>query len=149
MTSKNGERSDCRARAVRLIGEQFGPIGDLPTQLWPVIWVTVYRSCEVAMDLEANGGANAIVKKVLLHGGQAAYEMERSIRNVGLMKDIVPVIRASKSTMERLGDSQLLIDILKWNITNAGELSVLRRVVARQFARADSLYELPVPEEIL
>lgn len=132
-----------------MIKKNFGSIRDLPKQVWPVIWVTAYRSCETAMKIEASGGSNAIVKSMLLGGGRDVYEFERGVRKIELLRNLLPLIRQAKSEMERLGNSSLLIDILKWDITDAGEMSSLRRIIARQFAKADPLYAYPIPDEIL
>ena len=58
------------------------------------------------------------------------------------------MVRKTSAT-ERADVAQLLIDILKWDIDNAGEMSGLRRAVVRRFAKADSLYGAPVPNELL
>ena len=147
VASKNGDL--CHLRAVEMIKKNFGSIRDLPKQVWPVIWVTVYRSCEIAMKVEAGGGSNTIVKSILLDGGRDAYEFERGIRKIEFLRNFIPLIRQAKSEIEQLGASSLLIDILKWDIADAGEMSILRRIIARLFAKADPLYAYPVPDEVL
>jgi len=142
-------RTDVRTRAVQLIKQKFGPLADLPEQLWPVVWVTVYRSCEVSLKVEADGGPNAFLKAALVGGGTSGYEMEMAIRKLELLQNIIPNIRQSKSEIDRKADAQLLTDILKWGMHNAVELSSVRRSIARKFARADSLYAGQVPNEIL
>jgi hypothetical protein len=55
----------------------------------------------------------------------------------------LPLIRSQEA------ESQLLIDILKWNIIDAADMSALRRSVGRLFAKADPAYKESVPAEIL
>jgi hypothetical protein len=161
----------CHLRAVEMIKKNFGRIRDLPKQVWPVIWVTAYRSCEIAMKIEAIGGSNPIVKSMLVGDSRDCdymdtvgrgiaksmlvgdsrdvYELERGIRKIELLQNLLPIIRQAKSKADRLGDSSLLIDILKWDIIDAGKMSILRRIIARRFAKADPLYAYPIPDEIL
>lgn len=61
---------------------------------------------------------------------------------------MIPIIRSSASRAAQLADSQLLIDLLKWGIVDAGNMSGLRRTIARQFAKADPEYENPIPREV-
>jgi hypothetical protein len=61
---------------------------------------------------------------------------------------MIPIIRSSGSRAAQLADCQLLNDLLKWGILDAGSMSGLRRTVARQFAKADSEYKNPIPPEI-
>ena len=147
MNSNADIRDDVYARTVKLVLESFGHISDLPSQMFPVVWVTTYRACEVAIELERQG-PNALVKTALLQGGQAAYEMERAIRRFSLLKEMLPLIRSGTSNTERLRTTQLLVDILRWNIDAAG-MSVPRRIFSRRFAKADPLYGSAVPSELL
>lgn len=147
--SPDAIQTDVRSRAVELIEQRFGPLSDLPEQLRGVIWVTVYRSCEVAIEVERNGGSKAILKSALVGGGVSGYEFEMALRKLQLLQEMIPIIRQSRSKSERNADAQLLTDILKWGIRNAGELSPIRRALARTFARADPLYAEPMPSEVL
>lgn len=149
MSADTHIRTDVRTRAVQLIKQKFGPLTDLPEQLWPVVWVTVYRSCEISMNVEADGGPITFVKSALVGGGTSGHEMEMAIRKLELLQGIILNIRQSKSDIDREADAQLLTDILKWGIDNAVELSVVHRSIARKVAHADSLYTVQVPNEIL
>ena len=48
-----------------------------------------------------------------------------------------------------MGGSQLLVDVLKWDIIDAGDVPWWQRVRARQSATADPMYRKPVPAAIL
>ncbi len=100
------------------------------------------------MTAEAQGGPNALVKSMLLDGGRFAREFEASTLRVKLLHEMIPIIRSSASRAAQLADSQLLIDLLKWGIVDAGSMSGLRRTIARQFAKADPEYENPIPQEV-
>ncbi len=100
------------------------------------------------MTAEAQGGANALVKSMLLDGGRLAREFEQSTLRVKLLHDMIPIIRSGTSRAAQLADAQLLIDLLKWGIIDAGSMSGLRRTIARQFAKADPEYDNPVPQEV-
>ena len=141
-------REAIRSRAIEFIRQNFGSLGDLPKAVIPVIWVTAYRSMEAAMTAEAQGGQNALVKSMLLDGGQFAREFEASTLRGKLLHDMIPIIRSSASRAAQLANSQLLIDLLKWGIVDAGSMSGLRRTIARQFAKADPEYENPIPQEV-
>lgn len=140
---------EVRMRAVQLIRQKFGPLADLPQQLWPVVWVTVYRSCEVSLKMEAHGGPQTFLKATLVEGGKAGYEMEMAIRKLELLGDMIPAIRQTKLESDRKADAQLLTDILKWGMNDAVERSSVRRSIARTFARSDPLFAAQVPIEIL
>ena len=148
MATGTGMRVDVQARAAALIRKNFGSISDLPESVCLVVWVTAYRSCEVAMNFESSG-PNAIVKDLLAGTGRVGFTFEQSILRMELLRDLVPVIRGAKSGADRLRDAQLLVDILKWNIMDAGNLSRFRRFVARRLAKADDLYRVPVPSDLL
>ncbi len=45
-----------RRRSIEFIRKKWGSLGDLPKHVIPVVWVTAYRSLEVAMRAEAEGG---------------------------------------------------------------------------------------------
>jgi hypothetical protein len=85
---------------------------------------------------------------MLLDGGRFAREFEASTLRVKLLHEMIPIIRSSASRAAQLADSQLLIDLLKWGIVDAGSMSGLRRTIARQFAKADPEYENPIPQEV-
>src|SRR5262249_35481832 len=129
------------------IQKHWGPLGDLPKPLIPVIWVTVCQSLRIGMKAEAEGGHRGLVKNMLIGDRQLMANLEVATIRRKLLRDIIPIIRSSTSHMEKLGDAQLLIDILKWGI-DAPNMSRLRRAIIRLFAKADPDYEKPIPLEI-
>ena len=138
--------ADCRKRAIDLIKNNFGSLKDLPAQVIQVIWVISYRASEVSIKIEAAGG---IVKSLLSNGGHVAYEFEMSINKIEFLKTMVPIIRESKSDLDRIADIALLTDILKWNITEASNMTDLMRFIRRKISQADSMYYSSIPDEIL
>jgi len=135
-------------RAITFIERKWGSLRDLPANLVPVVWVTVFRSQETALIVERSGGSNALVKSTLLDHGKLSLEFNEAIRRIQFLEKIIPVIRSSSSA-DRLADSQLVVDVLKWGIADAGDMSLLRRTLLRQFAKVDSMYGLSFPTEIV
>ena len=130
-------------RAIHLIRDHHGSVADLPQELVQVIWVTTCRACEISMKMEEGGGAAALTKSLLIDGGIDMREFERRTRQLDFLKQIVPSVRAGTSR-EREADAQLVIDMLKWNMP-ATEMSAIRRMLARKFAKADPMYNQPIP----
>jgi hypothetical protein len=135
-------------RAVEWISREFGRLDDVPGSVIPVIWVTVYRSMEAGLEAEKKGGAVGIAKDALLLGDmmQRLDTLEVSLQ---FLQTMIPIIRASGSKQDQLADSQLLIDMLKWGMVDAPNMSGLKRLIARRFAKADPMYEQPVPSVIV
>lgn len=131
-------------RAVNWIRREFGRLDDLPQSLRPVIWVTVYRSMEVGIEAENKGGVTGLVKD-RLQLGDLMTRVQQATLTMEFLQKMVLTIRASKSKREQLGDAQLLIDMLKWRIVDAPNMSLWRRLIARLSAKADPLYQRPVP----
>ena len=134
-------------RTIALIQDQHGSLADLPQELVHVIWVTTYRACEISMEIERGGGAHALTKSMLVGGGTDAREFDRRTRQLGFLKQIVPSIKAG-TLRERQADTQLVVDMLKWNMP-ATEMSGIRRLLARKFAKADAMYNQPIPACLL
>ncbi len=124
-------REDIEQRAIKFIRSSFGSLSDLPQPVVPVIWVTVYRCMEVAMTAEAAGGPKALVKSMFLDGGRLARKFEASTHRLKLLRDMIPIIRSNRSRATQVADSQLLTDLLKWGILDAGSMSGLRRTPPR------------------
>jgi hypothetical protein len=61
---------------------------------------------------------------------------------------MIPLIRNHKTQFEKLADSHLVIDLLKWNVISPGNVSRWGRMMARLFTKADSEYKNPVPPEL-
>ena len=136
------------SRAVSWIYDHLGPISDLPTSVVPVIWVTVYQAMETGLEAEGRGGATALAKD-MLQGGNLLMRVETSTHRLDFLRNMISSIRSASSDRERLADSQLLIDMLKWNMLDAPNMSWWGRVRARQSAKADPMYQQPVPQIIL
>src|SRR5271154_6644397 len=100
------------------------------------------------MRVEASGGSTALLKDALIDDEQLNLKFEDAILKVKFLQKMIPTIRANKSPMGRLTDSQLVIDILKWGIDDAADISWLKRFVSRKFGKADPQYERPFPPEI-
>jgi hypothetical protein len=136
-----------RERAIEYIQKHWGSLRDLPKPLIPVIWVTVYKALKLAMRAEAGGGPQGLVKNALVRDGRLMPSLQDAISRIELLRKVIPAIRSHTSS-EANADAQLVIDILKWGIEDAGSMSGLRRTLLRQFAKADPEYDKPIPLEI-
>ena len=136
------------SRAVSWIYDQFGPIGDLPASVVPVVWVTVYGAMEIGLDAEEKGGATDLTKDII-QGGNLLMRVETSLHALDFLRNMIPTIRSASSDRERKSDSQLLIDMLKWNMLDAPTMSRWGRMRARQSAKADPMYQQAIPPAIL
>jgi hypothetical protein len=132
-------------RATALILIRYGGLGDLPQELAQVVWITVYRACAIGLKVENGGGASAITKSMLVGGGHDARELQERTLQMKFLQQIVPIIRAANPT-DRRADVQLAVDVLKWNIIDAADMSGIRRMIARKLARADPMYNQPIPQ---
>jgi len=137
-----------RERAIEYIQKHWGKLGDLPKPLIPVIWVTVYKSLKVAMRAEAESRPKGLVKNMLVGDRRLLPSVQEATMRIKLLREIIPVIRSHTSSEAKLADAQLVIDILKWGIEDAGSMSGIRRALLRQFAKADPEYDKPIPLEI-
>jgi len=137
-----------RKRAIKYIQKHWGSLGDLPKPLIPVIWVTVYKSLRIAMRAEAEGGPKGLVKNMLVGDRRLMQSLDEAIIRIKLLQKIIPIIRSHTSSTAKFADAQLVIDILKWGIEDAGSMSGIRRTLLRQFAKADPEYDKPIPLEI-
>jgi hypothetical protein len=135
-------------RAVDWIHRDLGSVHDLPKPVIQVIWVTVYRSMETVLEAEAKGGQWGLAKDALQRG-DLTYRLESSIRRLEFLRKMVAGIRRNQSERGKLADSQLLIDLLKWDILDAPDMSLWQRFRARRSAKADPMYQQPVPSAIL
>lgn len=91
--------------------------------------------------------ATALAKSMLIDGGRDAQEWETSIQELEFLEQMVPIVRSGQPR-QKTADAQLVVDILKWRIIDAANLSTVRRMIMRKFASADKMYNMPVPEEI-
>jgi hypothetical protein len=135
-------------RAVDWIHRELGSVHDLPKPVIQVIWITVYRSMETGLEAEAKGGQWGLAKDALQRG-DLTYLLESSVRRLEFLRKMVPAIRRNQSERGKLADSQLLIDLLKWDILDAPNMTLWQRFRARRSANADPMYQQPVPSAIL
>ena len=138
---------EVRRRAIDFIVENWGTLRDMPPAVVPVVWVTVYCAIEVGLRAERNGGAPALVKDTLA-GGTLGREVQEATLSIQFLQRYLPILREEAGRAARRANAQLLIDILKWNITDAPYMSRLARTLARTFAKANTAYKRPVPHEI-
>jgi hypothetical protein len=136
--------NEVRRRAIHLIIQKWGTLRGLPPAVIPIVWVTVYRAVETGMHVEAAGGPSAVVKDMLIGGGGQYQELREATNKLKYLERIVPMLRGST----RRGDAQLTIDLLKWNIVDAANMSFLSRAFARLRATPDPAYKDRVPPEI-
>lgn len=129
------------------VKESFGTIGDLQKQLQSVVWVTVFRTCQISDKFK--DGQIAITRALLSGNMGDVAEFERRIREMEFLKDMIPLVRKAKSKAARNGDTFLIVDILRWSILDAAEMSNFQRMKARFFAVCDSMYKHDVPMELL
>lgn len=135
-------------RAIALILRQYGGLQDLPPEFAKAIWVTAYRACSIGIKMESGGGALAFTKSMLVGGGHDARELEQRTHQMEFLKQMVPIVRAAKPKDRRV-DAQLAVDILKWNIIDAADMSNIRRLIARKLAKADPMYSQQLPHELV
>jgi hypothetical protein len=137
-----------RQRAINFIEKNWGKLGDLPKPVIAAVWVTVYRTLETASKVEAEGGSKGLLKNTLIGDRRLLPELKEATARIEFLQKMIPAIRSNPSNMEKLADGQLLVDILKWNILDAADMSVLKRAVLRRFAKVDPEYKRPIPPEI-
>jgi hypothetical protein len=136
-----------RRRSIDFIRKKWGSLGDLPTHVIPVVWVTTYRCLETAMKAEAEGGPRGLMKNTLIGDRQLMPQFEEAITKIEFLDKMISLLRSNPSPRERAIDGHVLVDVLKWRI-DAGGVSGLRRTIARQFAKADPEYAKPIPPEL-
>ena len=90
-----------------------------------------------------------LLKNRLVGDRRLLPSLAQATMRIELLRKIIPVIRSHASSTAKLAGAQLVIDILKWGIEDAGSMSGLRRTLLRQFAKADPEYDKPIPSEIL
>jgi hypothetical protein len=137
-----------RRFAIEFIRKKWGSLSDLPEILIPVIWVGVYQCLKVSMTAEANGGEKAMTKNMLIGDRRLTWDVKNAITQIDFLQKMISYIRSEHTQMKKLGAAQLVVDILKWKMIDAGNMSGLRRAITRQFAKANPQYEKPVPPEI-
>jgi hypothetical protein len=141
------QASDIRRRAINFIRKEWGILSDLPMPLVPVVWVTVYRSLEVAMMAEAERGPRGLLKNALIGDRTLTPNLQIATVRIEMLKKAIPLIRGHQFEAAKLADARVFIDVLKWDIDPS--LPVWRRVIARTFAKSDPEYNHPIPPELL
>lgn len=132
-------------QAVQLVAKKWGRLGDLPCDLVQVIWVTACQGVEAG--LAANSPMN--ITTDLLKGGTLVQELRIATERVNFLDRMILLIRKESDPIARIEISNLAIDVLKWNIVDAGSMSEARRWFVRKFAKPPAIYDRPVPREIL
>lgn len=135
-------------RAISLIRGKYGCLQDLPEEFRQVVWVTAYRASAIGLKVEAGGGLTALMKSTLVDGSRDAREFETCTRQLHFLEQMVPIVRSAEGK-QKLADAQLVVDILKWGIIDAADISAIKRMIARKLAKADGLYEMQIPEDVL
>jgi hypothetical protein len=141
-----GDR-EVRRRAINLIIRNWGTLRDMPPAVVPVVWVTVCRAIEVGLRAEQSGGATGLLKDTLV-GGTLGSEVQQATLKIQFLQRYLAILREEAGRGAQHGNAELLIDILKWNITDAADMSRLMRMLYRMFAKADPAYKQPVPQVI-
>jgi hypothetical protein len=108
----------------------------------------VFRIIEVGIEAERKNGPQGSTKD-RIGGGHVMSRFASATLRLEFILKMVPIIRSHSSKREILGDSQLLVDILKWDIIDAADMSWWQLLRARQSASADPMYRQPVPDSIL
>jgi hypothetical protein len=137
-----------RQRAIALVRESFGSIADLSTEVATTAWVTTFRACEIGVVAEQAGGVQGLVKNALVGDGTLKQSIVEWTLKLQFLNRMIPILRGQSDLRLKRQDSQILVDCLKWNIIDAGEMSPLRRMFLRRFAKADSLYKEAIPPEL-
>ena len=132
-----------------LTNANFGSLGDLDADVAKVVWVTVYRACEMGFSVEQAGGQHALLENSLTGDGKLTLELEHWVLNLNFLKQMIPLIRGSVSDEQKRDGTELLIDCLKWGITDAVEMSDAERHAARTIARVDPFYLSELPQDVL
>jgi hypothetical protein len=136
-------------RAVDWIRRELGSVHDLSQPVIQVIWVTVYRSMETGLEAEAKGQNHMVLLKDTLQGGDLMMRFGSSVNRLEFIRKMIPAIRRNQSERGKQADSQLLIDLLKWDMLDAADMSLWQRFRARRSAKADPMYQQLVPSAIL
>ena len=142
-------RAIIEARAIELVKRHFDSLGELPTEVAQVVWVTSFRSCEVGFAAEAAGGAHGMLKDQLIGEHKLLPNLKEQLIKFDFLKKMIGIIRSQTDMRVRKADVQILVDCLKWNILEPGNLSPIRLAIARKLAKPDSLYGKPIPSQIL
>jgi hypothetical protein len=140
-----------RQRSIDFIRKKWGSLADLPKHVIPVVWVTTYRSFEITMKVEAEGGPRGLMKNMLVGDRQLTRQLNEASTKIEFLVKMISLLRSTPSQRQKAIDGYVLVDFLKWAIDRNIELedmSGLRRMVMRQFAKADPEYKKPIPPEI-
>lgn len=148
MSNLAESKPEARQQVLLLIENKFGSLKDLPAEVISVVWVTAFRACETEMVVEAAGGPQALAKNILVGDRKLLPQLKECTGRVQFLEKKITLVRSKRNDREKKTTGQLLVDCLKWDILDAGEMSELHRAVIRKFKRADSLDAQPLPKEI-
>ena len=136
-----------REAAIELILKKFGNLRDLSEEFRQVVWVTVYAAMSIGAKIEEGGGARAITKSILLDHGKDARELESSLNQLKFVTQMIHEFRSSNASDAEFA-AQMAVDVLKWRMEEAPNMSVLVRMVVRRFSKADKAYGMRVPRPL-
>ncbi len=140
-----------RQRSIEFIKRKWGSLSDLPQHVVPVVWVTTYRSIEIGMRVEAEGGPHGLLKNKLIGDRQLTPQLQKATLNIEFLEKMISLLRSTPSPRQKSIDGYVLVDFLKWAADrdiDLANMSGLRRMMMRQFAKADPQYKKPIPPEI-
>jgi hypothetical protein len=133
-----------RQRSIDFIKKKWGSLRDLPQHVIPVVWVTTYRSMEITMRVEAEGGPHGLLKNKLIGDRQLAPQLEKAALKIEFLGKMISLLRSTPSQRQKSVDSYVLVDFLKWAADRDIDLenmSGTRRMMMRRFAKADPLFK--------
>src|SRR6266480_2378469 len=90
-----------RQRAIDYIKRHWGGLGDLPGPVIPVIWVTVYRSIEIGLKAEQEGGSKGLLKNSLIGDRKLLPALQEATLRIEFLREMIPSIRSNPSRRER------------------------------------------------
>jgi hypothetical protein len=77
----------------------------------PVVWVTVYRSLEVAMTAEAEGGPRGLLKKALIGDRTLTPNLQIATVRIEMLKKAIPLIRGQFASSPGQQSAQLVAKV--------------------------------------
>jgi hypothetical protein len=93
-----------RRRSIDFIRKKWGSLGDLPKHVIPVVWVTTYRSLEITMKVEAEGGPIGLMKNKFTGDGQLTHQFEDATTKIEFLDRMISLLRSTPSPRERAID---------------------------------------------
>jgi hypothetical protein len=78
-------KEDTSVRATAWIKRGLGQLSDLPREVIQVIWVTVFRSMEAAIEAESKNGPSGLTKDALA-GGDLMWRLDAATRRLEFLR---------------------------------------------------------------